>query len=200
MKRLGGRKEPSQAEQDLLDRLGPGDTGAFEALCADVEAPLFTYVLKLVGDASEAEEIAQEALFRLYRAWRARRIEKTPRAYLFSIAHNLALDGRRKVHNQQRFRSGLVVPKQPVASAATTWRAEQALLREQIDKALALLPDSHRSALMLREFGDLRYEEIAETLGASVEQVKVWIYRARKRLAELLDRDGQYVGDKQDGA
>jgi DNA-directed RNA polymerase specialized sigma24 family protein len=47
---------------------------------------------------------------------------------------------------------------------------------------------------MLREFGDLSYEEIAKTLGASLAEVKVWIHRGRKGLAQLLDRDGQYLG------
>jgi DNA-directed RNA polymerase specialized sigma24 family protein len=49
---------------------------------------------------------------------------------------------------------------------------------------------------MLREFGELSYAEIAETLGASLAEVKVWIHRGRTRLTQLLDRDGQFVGKK----
>ena len=64
---------------------------------------------------------------------------------------------------------------------------------EQIENALAELPENHRSALMLREFGELSYSEIAAALDATVDRVKVWIYRGRKQLAQLLDRDGQYV-------
>ena len=73
------------------------------------------------------------------------------------------------------------------------------MLREEIGRALADLPESHRSALMLREFGDLSYAEIAETLGVTTGVVKTWIYRARRRLADLLDRDGQYVGERNHG-
>lgn len=46
---------------------------------------------------------------------------------------------------------------------------------------------------MLRVWGELSYAEIADTLGATPAEVKIWLYRARKRLAELLDRDGQYI-------
>jgi len=54
--------------------------------------------------------------------------------------------------------------------------------------------------VMLREFGQLNYGEIAQALGASLDQVKVWIYRARKGLAQVLDRYGQFIGDQSRGA
>lgn len=176
-----------------------GDRMGFEALCAHIEAPLLGYVTKMLdGNVSEAEEVAQEALFRLYQALRAGRVKGALRPYVFSVAHNLAMDAGRKKRRIAPLDSSVIVPWTPGEHSAKP--AERALLREQIDKALAALPESHRSALMLREFGELRYDEIAETLGVSLEQVKVWIYRARKRLAELLDRDGQYVGEEQHGA
>ena len=98
-----------------------------------------------------------------------------------------------------RFTTGDVVSLEARASAPASGPAERAMLREEIGRALADLPESHRSALMLREFGDLSYAEIAETLGVTTGVVKTWIYRARRRLADLLDRDGQYVGERNHG-
>lgn len=168
-----------------------GGHAEFERLCAETEAPLYSYALKMSGNASEAEEIAQESLFRLFKALRNGSTHQAPRAYLFSIAHNLAMDTHRRTHREP--------PPEPPSPPTPAASASRSLLREQIDLALEDLPENQRAALLLREFGALRYGEIAETLGVAEGQVKIWIYRGRKRLAELLDRDGQYVGKHADG-
>jgi RNA polymerase sigma-70 factor, ECF subfamily len=188
-------------DQGSTDRWGPlmaGNRAAFESFCADVEARLYGYALRMLnGNASEAEDVAQEALFRMYEALEAGRVKRAPKAYVFSIAHNLAQDAvRRKARSEAARRGSTVVPW-PVP---TLHPVERSMLREEIEKALASLPDAQRSALMLREFGGLRYAEIAAVLGISMDQVKVSIFRARQRLALLLDRDGQYIGKEHHGA
>jgi RNA polymerase sigma-70 factor (ECF subfamily) len=181
--------ERDDLERRLFNKVCRGDLDAFEAFCVRVEAPVFTYLNRLVRNASDAEDLSQEALLRLYTMAREKRIRVTdgsPRALLFRIAHNLAMDHfRRARHKPELVPSELTPADDPVT---------RSLLREQIDMALAELPEAHRSAIMLREFGDLSYNEIADTLDATLDQVKVWIYRARKKLAILLDRDGQYIG------
>lgn len=181
--------ERDDLERRLFIKVCRGDLDAFEAFCVRVEAPVFTYLNRLVRNASDAEDLSQEALLRLYTMAREKRIRVTdgsPRALLFRIAHNLAMDHfRRSKHKPE------LMPTEPGPADDVVSRS---LLREQIDMALAELPDAHRNAIMLREFGDLSYAEIAEMLGATLDQVKVWIYRARKKLAMLLDRDGQYIG------
>ncbi len=184
-----GRHTDDGQVRGLLRRLRRGDAAAFEALCAELEGPLFNYALKQVRDWNDAEDIAQESLLRLLAAARRGKLKSSPRGYAFSIAHNLAVD-----LNRRRNRVIVLSPQRPAQPGRT---AEQALLRDQVHRALAELPEDHRSALLLREFGGLSYAEIAAVLGASLEQVKVWIFRARRRLGELLDRDGQYVGTRQ---
>lgn len=172
----------------LNKRVCSGDVNAFELLCTRLEGPLYGYAYGMVRNTHEAEDIVQEALFRLYRAMRDRKLRPggSTRSYVFAIAHNLAMDQRRRARP--------TAPLDESFPAQESGAAEATLLREQLNRALADLPANHRSALMLREFGGLRYSEIAETLGASLDEVKVWIHRGRKRLATLLDRDGQYLG------
>jgi len=159
--------------------------GQFERICAEIEAPLYSYALRLSGNRSEAEDIAQESLLRLFGALQQGKLNGSPRAYAFSIAHNLAMDLHRRKPP---------APPDPAPVALPSQDTERHLLREQLERALKELPENQRAALLLREFGGLRYAEIAETLGVSVGQVKIWIYRGRKKLADLLDRDGQYIG------
>jgi len=178
-------------ERITLKTIRRGDLTAFEGFCTQVEGRLLSYVRGLVRDPEEAEDIAQEALFRLYRTVREGRMKSgSPRSLLFTIAHNLSMD----YHRRQK----KIVSIESVRKAASLNTAERALLREQIDLALANLPQNHRAALMLREFGELNYREIADTLGATLDQIKVWIHRGRKQLAELLDTDGQYIGGQKD--
>ncbi|HOZ47915.1 MAG TPA: RNA polymerase sigma factor [Candidatus Hydrogenedentes bacterium] len=180
-----------RAEDDLHAQVCQGDKNAFEVFCLGIEKPLFGYVRQAVKDSDDAKELVQEVLLRVYRMARSGELTQrrgSPRALAFSIAHNLAVDHLRHHANVTRFDHGDHVT--PHVSAV-----ERALLREQLDKALADLPENHRSAIALRAFGQLSYAEIAEALGATPASVKTWILRARRRLAELLDRDGQYLGE-----
>lgn len=197
MRNTGQGKPRDQESPDRWRPLLSCDRQAFESFCADVDARLYGYALRMLnGDASEAEDVAQEALFRLYEALEAGRVKRAPKSYVFSIVHNLAQDAVRRKARSEAVRRDSTIPS-PGSAACSI---ERSMLREEIDKALASLPETQRSALMLREFGELRYEEIARILGTSIGQVKVNIFRARKRLAVLLDRDGQYVGKEHHGA
>ena len=190
-----GLVDSTAGELELLERLRRGDAAAFDGLCRQFDTPLFSYVRSMVQDRCEAEDIAQEALLRLYVAARKGKVRTAPRAYAFSTAHNLAVDAQRRSLRH----AGAVRPVSERAGAAASAGVERSLLRAEIDKALGMLPEGQRSAVLLREFGGLHYAEIAETLGVSVEQVKVWIYRARKHLARVLDRSGQFVGGNAHG-
>ena len=188
----------SAAEQELLKRLRKGDVSAFDTLCLTLEARLFSYVRHMLKDRCEAEDITQEALLRLYVAAREGRVKAGPRAYAFSTAHNLVVDFLRRSCRSARPEGEVQDVSGPRNEASQS--TEQGMLREEIEKALATLPETQRSAVMLREFGQLNYGEIAQALGASLDQVKVWIYRARKGLAQVLDRYGQFIGDQSRGA
>lgn len=166
-------------------------TGVAGQVCREIEPPLRKYVQRITNGSDDAEDIIQEALLRLVQAIQDGGQQRSPRAYAFRIAHNLAVDAWRE--------HARVVDAIQDAVPPASRETEVELLREQIERALAGLPENHRSALYLRELGELSYDEIADTMGVNVAQVKIWIYRARQKMKTLLDRDGQYIGGRNDG-
>lgn len=190
--------DQSAAEQGLLKRLRKGDLSAFDTFCLSIETQLFSYVRHMLKNRCEAEDVTQEALLRLYVAAREGKVRSGPRAYAFSTAHNLVVDFQRRSRRNSDPGGQVQSASGPRNEASQS--TEQGMLREEIEKALATLPETQRSAVMLREFGQLNYGEIAQALGASLDQVKVWIYRARKHLAQVLDQDGQFIGEQARGA
>ena len=179
----------NELDLTLYKRMCAGDIAAFEQFCVPVERPLLAYVARIVPPA-EAEDLSQEALCRLFRLVRKGSLDAdrtSPRSLLFTIAHNLAMDFHRK---SRREMDTSAESSAPTASSDV----ERQFLRHEIDQAVALLPESQRQALLLREYGGMTYDQIAQTMSADLNNIKIWIYRARKRLATLLDRDGQFVG------
>ncbi|MFA6239422.1 MAG: RNA polymerase sigma factor [Candidatus Hydrogenedentales bacterium] len=181
-------------DQELMRAVSRGDPKAFELWCTKLERPLYGYAYGMVRNVHDAQDIVQETLLRVYRLAKERRLRDDPgstRSLAFGIAHNLAVDAHRR-------RRGV----QPVSEAhpAEAYRsAEASLVREQVERAVQELPEKQRAAWMLRSYGELTYAEIAGVLDISLDEVKVGIHRARKRLATLLDRDGQYVGGRSHG-
>ncbi|MBX7257593.1 MAG: RNA polymerase sigma factor [Candidatus Hydrogenedentes bacterium] len=180
--------------QELAGAAARGDLKAFELWCTRLERPLYGYAFGMVRNVHDAEDIVQETLLRMYRLARERRLRDdagSARSLAFGIAHNLAVDTFRRRRGAQ--------PVSEARSPEAYQSAEASLVREQVERAVAELPEKQRSAWMLRTYGELSYAEIAVVLGISLEDVKVGIHRARKRLATLLDRDGQYVGERSHG-
>ncbi len=184
----------SNNNRALFDQVCRGNDAAFETWSLHVERPLYGYAYGMVRNIHEAEDIVQEAFTRMLRLARNGRLRQDPakaRSLLFGIAHNLAMD----VHRRQK----PAPPPSPPNPAPAFRMTEEGLVHAEIDRALADLPSKQRSAWLLRVHGELSYAEVASTMNASLDEVKIWIHRARKRLAQLVDRDGQYIGDRRDG-
>ena len=171
---------------------GRDGAAGFGAWCAGLERPLYSYLLRMTGSPEDAEDLAQDAFLRVFRLWKAgrlRRDESAARSLVFKAAHNLAVDLLRK-----RSRP-LPDPPEPAPPPSVM---DGEARRMAIAQALAQLPADQRGALLLREYGELSYAEIAKAMDATLDAVKVRIHRARRRLAELLDREGRYVGPPQE--
>jgi RNA polymerase sigma-70 factor (ECF subfamily) len=151
--------------------------------CVDQLAdPLFRYLLRLVGVKADAEDILQSTFEKLW--MKKDDVEfGTARSYLFTMAHNGAIDFHRK-YKRMSF---------PEQMPERTGSGHSFEMKELLEKALATLSDVHRSVLLLRDHEGYSYEEIATISDLSLEQVKVNIFRARKKMQEWIGNHQQQV-------
>jgi len=185
-------------DQQLVERVQKGDRSAFDLLVRKYQHRVLKLVSRFVSDAAEAEDVAQEAFIKAYRALPAFRGDSAFYTWLYRIAINTAKNAL--VSNRRRpvdFDLDLQDPEQYERHArlkeADT--PEGVLLTEEIrlvvEKALEQLPEDLRTAIVLRELEGLSYEEIAEAMDCPVGTVRSRIFRAReaidKKLKPLLD-------------
>lgn len=141
------------------------------------------YLRSLCGSHADAEELMQEAFLRLYVEIRDHHEPPNVQAWIFRVAHNLAMD-----HFRQRGEAGMALSlegiRMDIADRAET--QEQTVMererRQRVDQALAWLSPQQRQCLELRAEG-LRYREISKVLGIRISSVRTFIVRALARIA-----------------
>jgi RNA polymerase sigma-70 factor (ECF subfamily) len=148
----------------------------FQDLYETHAAAVYRFALSLTRDPHQAEDITSETFVR---AWaRNDRIRtETLRGYLFTIARNLALDGRRRGRRQADLDETLADPASGPAD-----RAVAGITLERAERVLHSLPEADRSAFLLRVQQDLPYAEVARVLGISLIAARVKVHRVRARL------------------
>jgi RNA polymerase sigma-70 factor, ECF subfamily len=151
----------------------------FGALYERYARDVLRFATFLTGNHAEAEDITSETFVRAWASAGAIRVS-TVKAYLFMIARNLYVDGRR-----QDARRG--TPPDDRADPAPGHDAVLDRRNEltQVLAALQLLPELDRAALLMRADDELAYDDIASALGMSVAAVRVRVHRARLKLMEL---------------
>ena len=175
-------------DQETIKRAGSGDHLAFTRLVELYQSPIYNLCYRLLGNPGEAEEAAQEAFLRAYTRMSSYNPERAFKTWLFSIAHHYCIDRlrrRRLIWISLDGEPGLDEVAWP-SSAPTP--EETAMRRERSDEVqvmLASLPAQYRSAVVMRYWYDLSYEEIAEATGSTVSAVKSRLHRARGVLAGM---------------
>lgn len=178
------------SEAVLLSAVARGDNRAFRKLVDMHLGIMLGIARRMLGDAAEAEDVAQEAMLRLWR--NAATLELGPgglKPWLRRVVSNLAID---------RIRSGRnisVVAEVPEQAAAPRQGAalEERDLAVRVQSALASLPDRQRMALVLFHFEGLSQVEVGERLGVSDEAVESLLARARRSLKVALKDDWQQL-------
>ena len=177
-------KTPS--DEELMLNVREGDLAAFEQLVLRHQAKAWHVAYRFIGDAAEAEDLAQEAFLRILDA--ASRYHPTAsfRTYLFRVLTRLCLDHRRKKRPIP-----IDLPHMVNDSPSPADQISQGRRDALIQAALDALPANYRMALVLRYFEGLSGSEMAETMGISTKAVERLLARARKalepRLKHLLD-------------
>jgi RNA polymerase sigma-70 factor (ECF subfamily) len=189
---------PDDNDQQLVQRVQKGDKSAFDLLVLKYQHRVLKLVGRFVNDAADAQDVAQEAFLKAYRALPSFRGDSAFYTWLYRIAINTAKNAL--VSNRRRpvdFDLDMQDPEQydRHARLKDVDTPEGVLLTEEIrlvvERAMEQLPEDLRTAIVLREIEGLSYEEIAEAMDCPVGTVRSRIFRAReaidKRLQPLLD-------------
>jgi len=183
------------------------DPGAFEELVERYQNRLVGVMHHLVGNAAEAEDLAQEVFLRVYQARKKYRARCKFSTWLFTIANNLALNSRRSRKRRPAVQlnvndSGPLGPRPAErllqdSGAQPVKRIQQQELADKVRQALEGLNERQKMAVLLNKFEDMNYAEIAETMGLTAKAVKSLLCRARVNLRAALQdyiyMDGQPV-------
>lgn len=190
---LDAKSLEQSAEARLVARLRAHDLAAFEELVAHFERPVYSLCFRLLGDAEEARDSAQETFLKVYRGLASFRGEAGLKTWIYRIAINQAMNQQRwwrRRHRDQtvsldlsRGESEVTLGHRLPSGLASPEQAAIASERERrIMSALAEVKQEYRVVLVLREIEELSYEEIAETLAISIGTVKSRIARGREEL------------------
>ncbi|HEY0943033.1 MAG TPA: RNA polymerase sigma factor RpoE [Steroidobacter sp.] len=189
---------PDDTDQELVRRVQAGDQTAFNLLVLKYQHRVLKLVGRFVNDAAEAEDVAQEAFLKAYRALASFRGDSAFYTWLYRIAINTAKNAlvsqrRRPVDFDLDLQDPEQYDRQAKLKEADT--PEAVLLTDEIravvEEAMEQLPEDLRTAIVLRELEGLSYEEIAEAMDCPVGTVRSRIFRAReaidKKLKPLLE-------------
>jgi RNA polymerase sigma-70 factor (ECF subfamily) len=183
--------DENSLDVELMARAGEGDHEAFRRLVERHQHSVVGTVAKMLGNPSEAEDIAQQVFLRLWRHAKRYRPEAKFTTYLFTITRNLVFNETRRLSRRKEVsadereeNSHTLIEADPVRQPDNELLQDE--LRREVDKAIAVLPDAQRLAVVLRRYEQMPYEEIAVVLGLSVSAVKSLLFRARTTLKDLL--------------
>ena len=178
-----------ELDLDLVARVQKGQKSAFDILVKKYQTRILALILRFIRDRHEAEDVAQETFIRAYRALPNFRGDAAFYTWLYRIAINtaknhLASRGYRTMDvdinsievEQQAEEYGLLHSDTPEGEALASE------LEAAVHKAIASLPDDLRTALMLREFDGLSYDDIATIMRCPVGTVRSRIFRAREEV------------------
>ncbi|GMU65332.1 MAG: RNA polymerase sigma24 factor [Acidobacteriota bacterium] len=188
------REPVSPSDEELVRSVLDGDREGFTTLVERYQSRLVNYLHRLVRDVEEAHDLAQEVFIRVYQALDRFDPQYRFSTWLFRVAQNAAIDVIRK----RRLR--LVPLSRPdedgegsheieVAAEGPSAldRMEGAERDAKVRDAIEELPWEYRELIVLRHYGELAYEEIAETKGMPLGTVKNKLFRARQMLRALID-------------
>lgn len=188
-----------ETDQQLVERAQKGDTRAFDLLVKKYQHKILGLIGRYIHDHAEVQDVAQEAFIKAYRALGSFRAESAFYTWMYRIAINTAKNylvsrGRRPPGSDLDINDAEVVDQSGRLSDIES--PEAAIARDQLEsavfEAIENLPEDLRTAITLREFDGLSYEDIATIMECPVGTVRSRIFRAReavdKSIQPLLER------------
>lgn len=181
------------SDEQLVRRAQRGDMAAFEELVARHRDKVYARAFSMLRSEDEALDVSQEAWVKGWQRLKQFQGESSFVTWMTRIVINLCLDQLRK-HKRQKAESieqlaeesGGVERQMPIVAINPTEGLERREVRARIERALSQLSYEHRTVLILHEFEQLEYKEIAKRMQCSIGTVMSRLFYARRRLANLL--------------
>ncbi|MCL2233600.1 MAG: RNA polymerase sigma factor [Treponema sp.] len=170
--------------------------GEFRKLYETVFPILFRVAYRITSSEEAAEDLCQEAFFRLHEKNMVFPSPDEAKYWLIRVVKNAALNyAKRKVRERKAYQRAFREDTRKEETGENILLKKET--REEVREALEKLPENLRIVLILKEYGELNYKEIGRSLGISEGNVKVRVFRARERLSGLLNaeafKDGTHV-------
>src|SRR2546422_10297870 len=187
------RDSSAVGDDKLVRRAQRGDMVAFEELVLRHRDKIYARALSMMRNEEEAVDLSQEAWVKGWQRLKQFQGESSFGTWMTRIVINLCLDQLRKQKRQRAEsiqeideESGGVERQMPVVTVNPTAGLERRELRQRIDQALNQLSYEHRTVLVLHQFEEMEYKQIARTMGCSIGTVMSRLFYARRKLAALL--------------
>lgn len=185
-------------DEEIVGRVRGGETRQFEELVRRHQDAVYGMARRFVGDASDAEDIAQEAFLRVHRGLEGFKGDARFSTWLYRITYNLCADWQRRHARADRRPASLedtavLEDKRPGFEQGLQDEEQRASVR----RAVEALDERYRSVIILLYYQELSYEQIAEVLGVPLKTVETRLYRARRQLRRSLE--GTLAGAGQGG-
>jgi RNA polymerase sigma-70 factor (ECF subfamily) len=174
-------------EKALIEAFQSGDEFAFVSLYNRYKTPVYGFCVKMLGDKTLAQDVLQETFLRVYE--NRERLIKTSsfKSWVFTIARNQCLNQLRRSKRQVSLEDdahGDPAPPVPQGQVAHLEKSEQVRL---VNHFLDQLKDDYREVIILREYQNLSYAEIAAVTRSTLSAVKSRLFKARRKLASFME-------------
>ncbi len=174
-------------EQDWIAAVRSGDEQVFGRIVEAYQRPVYSLAYRMLGNAGDAEDAAQEAFLKAYRAMASYDPSRPFSTWLLSITAHHCIDRLRRKRLQEISLDGLpawrAIPADGVDPQQAALRSDRG---DRIEGLLEALSEADRLVIVLRYWHDLGYAEIADVTDSSISAVKSRLHRARRQLADLL--------------
>ena len=185
-------------DEELVTRSRSGDTDSFNQLVLRWERPIYALAYRVIGREEEARDVCQDTFLRAYRALPGFKGQAKFSSWLYRIALNLCRDWIRR----QRRMPTVQMPEDTEAMERLADRppvesVEELVARRELSavvaEAMAVLPEEQRTAIVLKEYHGLTFQEIADLQGCPLSTVKTRLYQGLTVLRRHLEKNGQML-------
>jgi RNA polymerase sigma-70 factor, ECF subfamily len=191
--KIAPREGGNKTDNELVVLAREQNPDLYGEIIERYQGKLFAYLYRLIGNRDEAEDLLQDVFIKAYKNLNSFDAERKFSSWIYRIAHNEAVNHIKR-KSLKRFISweDISSTKDKLESSSAEEGADDAWIRREsgreVDEAINGLPIKYKQVLLLRFFSDKSYEEIGEILGKPVNTVGTLINRAKKKLAEEIEK------------